>query len=215
MRRVTVAVLAAATVALGAGEARAATRWAGETHGSVHRSNRLASGGASWNGSFWFRVLRNGTVKGEAVVAYTPAIDLGGAHQALNMIRDIAGLPLSLLPYGFGGLVSTIGVPSIVGFSVDFGAATAIRRGRLTGSLDDGRLTLRWPGKLEGVPYDLTAIKKVGQEKISSGTAGLHDPFEGGARNRDGFAVHETQSRSTSDGVTERVGTYWAAHRVG
>ncbi|MET0768826.1 MAG: hypothetical protein ABW081_02880 [Solirubrobacteraceae bacterium] len=209
-----IAVMAAVVAGLCAGEAQAATRWAGETHGSVHRSNRLAAGGSSWDGSFSFRVLRDGTVRGHAVVAYTPAIDLGGAHQALNMIRDIAGLPVSLLPYGFGGLVSTIGVPSIVGFGVDFDAATAVRRGRLTGRLENGRLLLRWPGKLKGVPYELTAIKKVGQEKISAGTAGLYDPFKGAARNRAGFAVHETQTRSTSDGVTERVGSYWAAHRV-
>jgi hypothetical protein len=46
-------------------------------------------------------------------------------------------------------------------------------------------------------------------------TIRLYDPFRGTERNRNGFAVREPQTRSTGDGVAERIGSYWAAHRVG
>ena len=210
-----VLTLVAVLVALGAAQADAATRWSGETHGSVHRSNRLAAGGSSWDGSFWFRAARDVTIKGEVVMAYKPEIDLGGANQALGFIRDITSVGVGMLPYGFGTAVNTIGIPATVGFSVDFNAATAIRRGKLTGRLANGRIELRWPEQVKGVPYALTAITKTGEETISSGTAGLYDQFKGAARNRNGFAVQETQTRSTGDGVTERIGSYWAAHRIG
>lgn len=209
-----VLALVAGMLALGAAQAEAATRWSGETHGSVHRSNRLAAGGSSWDGSFWFRIARDGTIKGEAVVAYKPEIDLGGANQALNLIRDVVGVPVSMLPFGFGAAIDKIGLPATIGFSVGFRDATAIRRGRLTGRLAGGRILLRWPQAVKGVPYELTAITKTGSESISTGTADLYDPFKGAARNRNGFAVHETQTRSTGD-VDERIGAYWAAHRIG
>jgi hypothetical protein len=210
-----VAVMAAVLAGLCAGEAQAATRWAGETHGSVHRANRLASGGVSWDGSFWFRAARDGTIRGQAVVAYEPTIDLGGAHTALGYIRDIGGAAASLLPYGFGTVLGTVGVTQLVGFSVDFKTATAIRRGRLTGRIAGDQVLLRWPGKLKGVPYDLTAIEKAGQDTFASGTAALHDPFKGLAGIKGGFAVHTSQSSSSDDGTSEKIGSYWAAHRVG
>ena len=214
-RRTLAAMVAAGTVALGAAEAGAATRWAGETHGSVHRANRLASGGVSWHGSFWFRAARDGTIRGQAVVAYEPTISLDGAHTALGYIRDVTGAASSLLPYGFGTVLDTVGVTQLIGFSVEFDSPTAIRRGRLTGRIAGDQVLLRWPGKLKGVPYTLTAIEKATQEKIADGTAVLRDPFKGLARVKGGVAVHASQSRSDDGGTDEKVGAYWAAHRVG
>jgi hypothetical protein len=204
----------AALLAFGATAASAAT-WAGETHGKLYRANRLASGGSSWHGSFWFRTDRHGRVHGEAVVAYEPTLDLSGASNALSYIRGQAGAALSLLG-PWGAAASNAGLSQIVGFGTSFQSAEAIRRGPLTGQLSGGRLTLDWK-KVKGVRYSVELVMAAGNNaKVSSGTAGLPTPFKGSGRVLSGqFAVRSAESRSSKGGTSERKGSYWAAHRVG
>jgi hypothetical protein len=217
----TIAVVGAliALCAFGATTASAAT-WAGETHGKLHRANRLAAGGASWHGSFWFTTDRDGRVRGEAVVAYEPELDLTGATNAVNYIRDRISDGLGGVTGIFGAFAAPIakaGLGSIVGFDTSFRSAEAIRRGRLTGQLRKGRLTLRWPDKVRGVPYTVRFVVTGGLgETVTSGTSALPDPFTGSARviGR-GFAVRSAESRSSKGDTSERKGSYWAAHRVG
>lgn len=217
----TIAVTGAllALCAFGAPSASAAT-WAGETHGKLHRSNRLAAGGASWHGSFWFRAGRDGRVRGEAVVAYEPELDLTGATNAVGYIRDRLSDGLGLIPGVFGEFATPIGkagLGSIVGFDTSFRSAEAIRRGPLTGRLDNGRLTLRWLTKVRGVPYTVRFVVTGGLgQTVSSGTSALPSPFTGSARVIGGsFAVRSAESRSSKGDTSERKGSYWAAHRVG
>src|SRR5919109_636563 len=158
-----------------------AAEWAGETHGKLYRANRLASGGSSWHGSFWLRTDRDGRVHGEAVVAYEPTLDLSGASNALSFIRTQAGAALSLLG-PWGAAANNAGLSQIVGFGASFRSAEAIRRGPLTGRLSRGRLTLDWK-KVKGVPYTVELVMAGGNnQKITSGSAALPNPFKGSGR---------------------------------
>jgi hypothetical protein len=209
-----VALIAAVIAGLGASEAQAA-RWAGETHGTLYRSNRLAAGGHSWEGSFTFTTRADGSVRGYAVVVYTPTLDLSGTDNALGFVRDV--VPAAFGLFGpFEGAVAQAGVTSILGFDVAFKRATVIRRGPLTGRAGNGRVTLNWPGKLAGIPYDVNMVIPGGEKKISSGSAALRNPFKGSGRvEARGFVVRSAQARSNSEGTAESSASYWAAHRVG
>ena len=87
----------------------------------------------------------------------------------------------------------------------------------MTGQLDNGRLTLRWPDKVRGVHYTVDLVMAAGANaKVTSGTAGPVNPFKGSGRVIGGrFAVRSSETRSSDDGTAGRLGTYWAAHRVG
>jgi hypothetical protein len=205
-----VLALVAGMLALGAAQADAATVWSGETHGSVHRSNRLASGGHSWDGTFRFSVGAGGDVHGYAVVAYTPELDMSGTDNALGFIRDVVPAAFGLLG-PLEGAAANAGLTSIIGFDVAFKQGTAIRRGRLSGHMANGRITLNWP-KARGIPYDVKMVLPGSEQKVSAGRATLHNPFRGaGQVVSPGLAVHASQPGSAADSS----GVYWAAQRVG
>ena len=215
-RRASAAAVIGALCALGGSAATAsAATWTGETHGKLERSSRLASGGSSWHGSFWFTTDRRGGVRGQAVIAYEPRLELTGLNNAIGYIRSYAGTALGLLgPYG--SAISGAGLSQIVGAGVSFRSAMAIRRGTLSGSLRKGRLTLRMNGKLPGIPYDVNLILATGSRRIDGGRAGIRDPFSGAGDVVGGrTAVRTFENRSKDGGVTEQVGSYWVAHRTG
>jgi hypothetical protein len=206
-----------ALCALGGSAATASgATWTGETHGKLERSSRLVSGGTTWHGSFSFTTDRRGAVRGQAVIAYEPRLDLSGLNNAIGYIRSYVGTTLSVLG-PFGSAISGVGLSQILGASVSFRSAMAIRRGTLTGSLRKGRLTLRMNGKLPGIPYDTNLVlATAGSKRIDGGRAGIRSPFTGagdvvGRR----MAVHSSENRSKDGGVTEQVGSYWMAHRTG
>jgi hypothetical protein len=212
-RALTVMVVACVAAGAGAGTASADT-WTGSTHGKVLRSNRLLNGGSSWHGDFWFRTDRRGGVHGYAVIAYEPVVDVSGITNAVGYIRSFGSTALGLLgPYG--AAVSGSVLSQIVGASVTFKQAAAIRRAPLTGQLSGRRLTLRWK-KPAGVKYDINFVLATGSKRIGGGTAGLRNPFGTTGDRLDGSgAVYSSQRRSKEDGVTESFGSYWIATRVG
>jgi hypothetical protein len=112
-------------------------------HGKLVRSDdRLVSGGTSWSGDFWLTSTRRGDVRGYAVVAYEPRVDVSGLNSALGYVRGIGSTALGMLGH-FGSGASTVVLGQIVGAGVSFGSSEAIRRGPLTGSLDGRQLMLR------------------------------------------------------------------------
>jgi hypothetical protein len=179
------------------------------------RSDDLLSGGASWRGEFWFTTDRNGGVRGQAVVGYEPSVDVTGLNSAIGYIRDVAAGAIGLLQPPFGTVVSTVGVSQIVGTGVRFHESMAVRRGRISGRLHGGKLTLKWDGHLADIPYDINFRLATGSEKIGGGALGLPSPFAEDAQvtNRR-HAVASTQSDSKPGGVTQLVGSYWVAHRM-
>jgi hypothetical protein len=214
-RGIAVIGLICAVSAFAATSASAAT-WTGTTHGKILRSTRLVSGGTTWEGDFWFRTSRRGAVRGQAVVAYEPSIDVSGLNNALNYIKSVAGVPLGLLgPYG--GFVNTVGLGQIVGTNVSFQAAKAVHRGPLSGTLRRGRLTLRWNARLPGIPYDLYFQLVNRSERIGGGRFAVRNPFlrgDGAGDVENGrHAVNTSQSRTQDGDVTQTVGSYWVAHR--
>lgn len=206
----------AAVIAFGAAAtatASAAT-WTGHVHGKLLRSDRLISGGTSWNGDFWFTTNRRGAVRGFAVVAYEPVVDVSGFTAAIGYVRAIGGTALGLLgPFGSAASGAVLG--QIVGAGVSFRSTEAIRRGPLTGQLDGRRLALHWNERLRGIPYDINFVLASGTRKIGSGTASLRSPFQGAGRLMRGrAAVHSSEARSTPGGLAQSVGSYWIATRV-
>jgi len=214
MKRVTAGVIVTAAVALGAGDARAAT-WSGETNGTVYRSNRLASGGHSWDGTFQFATRGDGSVRGYAVVTYKPEIDVSGTDNALGFIRDVVPAAFGLLG-PLEGAAATAGLTSIIGFDVAYQRGAVVRRGPLTGRVTRSGITLNWLGKVPGIPYDLNMVLPGSEQRVSGGRIGLRDPFTGTGRiAAPGFAVRSAQARSKDGDTDESSAGYWAAHRVG
>jgi hypothetical protein len=201
--------------ALGAAEAPAAT-WTGEAHGKAVRSTRLVTGGTSWRGSVWFKIDRAGTVRGHAVVAYEPVVDLAGLNNAIGYVKTVGSTAVGMLG-PFGPAVSGAVLGQLVGAGVSFKSALAVRSGELTGRLKGDELTLRWKAELPGVPYDVNMVLASGQEKIGAGEAQLADPFETEAKRVGRGAIVSTSESSTKPeaGVTRLSGAYWAAHRIG
>lgn len=190
-----------------------AATWTGTTHGKIERSSRLVSGGTSWEGDFWFRTYRGGAVRGQAVVAFEPEIDVSGLNNVIDYIRSIQTEALGLLG-DFAPVVGQVGLGQIVGVDVAFQSAKAVRRGRLSGSLRDGRLTLRWDPKLAGIPYDIEFKLVAGSQRIGGGRAALRNPFRGAADVVDRrHAVNSAESRSQDGGVEQTVGSYLVAQR--
>jgi hypothetical protein len=207
-----IAVLCAATTA-GAAQAEAAT-WSGSAHGKIQRSTRLVSGGTTWQGDFWLNVHRGGRVTGRAVVGYQPNVDVGCLNNAVGYVKTVGSTALGLLG-PFGSAASAAGLGQIVGVSVSFNEAMAVRRGKLTGRLHAGKLSLRWDSELKGIPYDIAFQLVSGSEPIGRGRAALRSPFTGDAKLVDrGHAVYDDEDNSTSGGVKEVSGSYWVAHRV-
>jgi hypothetical protein len=213
MRRIALVVLLCAATTVGAAQAEAAT-WSGTAHGKIARSTRLVSGGTTWQGDFWFTVHRGGRVTGRAVVGYQPNVDVGGLNNAIGYVKTTVGTAIGLLG-PFGSAAQAAGLGQIVGASVSFNEAMAVRRGKLTGRLHAGKLTLRWDSELKGIPYDISFQLVSGSEPIGTGRAALRSPFNGEAELVDRrHAVYADEDSSTSDGVTEVSGSYWVAHRV-
>jgi hypothetical protein len=218
MRRLAMAIVVIGLLCVGALAATpaSAATWTGTTHGKFLRSDSLLSGGTSWRGSFWFTTDREGRVRGRAVVGYEPSVDVTGLNAAITYIRDITTVPISALAAPFGAAITAVGPGQIVGTSVSFRESMAVRRGRISGLLRGGRLNLRWNGSLADIPYDINfRLATEGTQKIGDGTLGLPDPFPKAAdvigRRH---AESSSQSESKPEGVTQRVGSYWVAHRL-
>jgi hypothetical protein len=216
VKRLGIALVAAlcAAGAFAATTASAAS-WTGTANGKVLRSHKLVSGGTTWRGNFWFTTSRSGAVRGHAVVAYEPVVDVSGLTNAIGYVKTVGSTAVGLLgPFGAAASGAVLG--QVVGAGVSFKSAMAIRRGPLTGQLSGNRLTLRWNEKLRGIPYDINFVLASGTEKIGSGEAALRSPFRGSAELVDGAAVHAAEPKPGKDGdVTEMTGSYWVAHRVG
>jgi hypothetical protein len=211
-----VIAVTATVVAFGAVAASAsAATWTGHAHGKLVRSDgRLVSGGTSWSGDFSFTTTRRGEVRGFAVVAYEPFVDVSGLNAALGYVRGIGGAALGVLG-PFGSAVSTVALGQIVGAGVSFSSSEAIRRGALTGRLDGRQLTLDWK-KPKGIPYDINLVLASGAKKIGGGTVSIRSPFRGAGKLMGRrAAVHSSETRTTSGGIAQSVGAYWFATRVG
>jgi hypothetical protein len=199
--------------ALAATSASAAT-WRGTAHGKIERSSRLVEGGTTWQGDFWFKTNRRGDVRGHAIVAYEPSVEVDGITNAIVYIRDVTSAALGMLG-PWGEVAAGAGLTQIVGAKVSFESALAVRRGALTGKLEDGRLNLDWQAKLPGIPYDIEFQLVSATERIGGGRATLRTPFSGAGRlvgRR--TAVFSDESRSNEGDVEQLVGSYWVAHRV-
>lgn len=191
-----------------------AATWTGETHGNRERTSRLVSGTVSWQGSFTFTTDKRGQVDGQAVIAYTPRIDVSGLNNAVGYIRSYVGASLGLLG-PFGGAVSNVGLNQIIGASVGFDPAMAIRRVKLTGSLDGGRLTLRSVGKPAGVRYTTKLVLASGSKQIQSDRSSLPIALQDtGSVDGGRVAIATSQDESRNDGVKQQVSSYWMATRV-
>ena len=199
--------------ALAAMPASAAT-WHGTAHGKIKRSSRLVEGGTTWQGDFWFTTNRRGDVRGQAIVAYEPSVDVGGITNAIVYIRDVTSAALGMLG-PWGEVAAGAGLTQIVGANVSFDSAMAIRRGALTGTLEHGRLNLDWHSKLPGIPYDIAFQLVSGTKRIGGARATLRSPFRGAGRlmGRQ-TAVFSDESHSSEGDVEQSVGSYWVAHRV-
>jgi hypothetical protein len=211
-----IAVIATAVVvgAVAASASASAATWTGSAHGKLVRSDgRLVSGGTSWSGDFWFTTTRRGEVRGFAVVACEPLVDVSGLNSALGYVRGIGGAALGMLgPFGSG--VSTVALGQIVGAGVSFGSSEAIRRAPLTGRLNGRELVLDWK-KPKGIPYDINLVLASGAKKIGGGTVSLRSAFQGTGKLMGGrAAVHSSEKRSTPGGIVQSVGSYWIATRV-
>jgi hypothetical protein len=209
-----VSVLCAA-IFVGATTASAAT-WTGTAHGKILRANRLVSGGTTWRGNFWFTTSPSGAVRGHAVIAYEPVVDVAGLTNAIGYVRTVGSTAVGLLgPFGAAAGGAVLG--QIVGAGVSFKSAMAVRRGPLRGQFTGSRLKLRWNAKLEGIPYDINFVLASGTERIGGGKAALRSPFQGAADMVDRrVAVYASEKPpKSSGGVTEMVGSYWIATRGG
>jgi hypothetical protein len=199
--------------ALAATSAQAAS-WRGNAYGKIVRSNRLVSGGTTWHGDFWFKTNRDGKISGHAIVAYEPNVDVSGLTNAIGYVKTTTGAALGLLG-PFGTAASAAGLGQIVGASVSFDSAMAVREGELAGVLHQGRLNLRWKAHPQGIPYDIALQLVSGSERIGGGRAALANPVQGDAKpaGRRNF-VYADETRSNADGVKELVGSYYVAHRA-
>jgi hypothetical protein len=215
VRRTACGWLALMLVVLVIPAAAHAATWIGTTHGKITRSNKWVSGTSTWHGDFWLETGRGGTVRGEAVIGYEPAIDVSGLNNVITYLKTEVGAIVDPLLGPFAPAVGAIGLNQIVGVSVSFNESMAVRRGTLTGTLHGGRLSLTWGARIKGIPYNITFDLISGTKPIGGGNAPLHNPFLGAGRiGGPGHAVSTSESRSTSGGVTQTVGSYWVANRV-
>jgi hypothetical protein len=200
--------------AVGAADAPAAT-WTGEAHGKVVRSTRLVTGGTTWRGSMWLRISREGVVRGHAVVAYEPVVDLAGLNNAIGYVKTVGSTAVGMLG-PFGSAVSGAVLGQLVGAGVSFKSALAVRSGELTGRRKGDELKLRWKADLPGIPYDVNLVYASGQEPIGGGEAELADPFEtdGERVGRRAIVAASESSTRPEAGVTRLSGAYWALRRV-
>ena len=199
--------------ALAATPASAAT-WRGTAHGKFERSSRLVEGGTTWQGDFWFETNRRGDVRGHAIVAYEPSVQVDGITNAIVYLRDVTNAALGILG-PWGEAAAGAGLTQIVGADVSFHSAMAVRRGALTGRLAHGRLNLDWHAKLPGIPYDIQFQLVSATKRIGGGRAKLRSPFRGAGRLvGPRTAVFSDESHSSEGDVEQTVGSYWVAHRA-
>lgn len=214
-RRVAIAVVAVACTVSGlAATTASAATWTGTAEGKIQRSSRLVSGGTSWHGTLSFTTDRAGVVRGHAVVAYEPFVDVSGLTNAIGYVKTVGSTAVGLLgPFGAAASGAVLG--QIVGAGVSFRSTLAIRRGPLTGRWTGRKLKLRWNEKLPGIPYDITFVLASGTEKIGKGQASLRNPFGEAGDVTGRTAVHASEPKPTrGDGVTQLLGSYWVATRV-
>lgn len=204
-----------ATAALGVGaQAARASTWVGSSRGALVRSSNLVSGGTRWHGTFRFTVGRGGAVHGYAVAGFDPQVDVSGFNNAIAYIKSVAGAELGLLG-PFAGPVSSVGLASIIGVSVSFDDAMAVRRGPLTGRLAHGHLTLHWGARLKPIGYKLGLETPGHTKRIGTGHVPLQNPFaRAGSAVQRGEIVASSQKHGSSKGITTSRGTYWVAHRT-
>jgi hypothetical protein len=215
-RRSLLGVCAAAVTiwALAASQVATAALWTGTTQGTFERSSRFVEGAVDWRGSFWFETDRRGNARGYAVVAYRPDSSVDGLNDAVGYVRDVAGAGIGALG-DFAGVVGQAALGQIIGADVSFESAAAVRRGPLTGRVDNGRVNLRWQAELDPIPYDIDLLVVEGSQRIGGGTLKLRDPFEGTARRvAPRGVVASTDTNHEANGVTEQLGSFWLANRV-
>jgi hypothetical protein len=222
LRRASAIVVIALLCAGGAFSATPASgaTWIGTVHGTRMASNDLVAGGFSWQGSFRLTVNKRGAVDGHAVVGYLPLQDLTVLNGAITYVRDVStDVVNTLVPPPFNLPANAGLVRQIVGASVRFRESMAVRRGHISGRLNDGRLTLKWGAARSGIRYDIFLKTVTGSQRLGSNVSNLPNPFtlEGGkplvghivARGRALSVYPPPESESGP-----RVDSYWVADRI-
>jgi hypothetical protein len=197
-----------------------AARWIGTVQGTSTKTTKLASGGFSWQGSFWFHVRKSGAVDGFGMVGYQPSLNLTLLNNALTYVRDVSTDFVNLLPPPWGPIVNAAGPRQIIGTYVEFRDSMGVRAGPISGRKKGNKLTLKWDLPPDSLRYEIYVRFVGGSQRIGSSNAPLPDPFASSESGKPlvGHIASRGQAWTVNpEGPSPsgpRVSSYWVAHKV-
>lgn len=116
--------------------------WTGTTYTAKSRSMGWLSAGYTAQGSFWFRVAADGSVSGHATVTYVPTADHSGTDNRISYLKGVVGSVGGLL--GIPGAGAGLAMNGLSGLEVDWDQPMTVQQGAIVGSMQGGKLSLRW-----------------------------------------------------------------------
>ena len=171
----------------------------------------------TYTSEFWFVAAADHTVKGEAVVTYELGFNDAKLRARLAQANAAGSAMLRATPT-FGGLLD-LGMTSrdAIGMRMSYNERTPLRRGAISGSIKNGRLSLRWSPPPAPIPYQKYVIYPLKERPMTPATHPAYSPWLGEATIAEPLPgqLVATASRNSS---TVRHGevifvTTWAAER--
>lgn len=156
--------------------------WTGGSH-TVRTANLdVVTIKITYTSQFWFAVAADNTVKGEAIATY----DLGFNDAKLRTLlaqANASGSSMLRATPQLGGLLD-IGVSSrdAIGMRMAYDEGTPVRRGPITGSIANGRLTLRWAAVPAPIGYKKYVIYPFKERPMTPASHPAFTPWLGVAR---------------------------------
>lgn len=193
--------------------------WTG--HGRAVRTAQLdlVTIAITYTSQFSFVVTPDGGVKGDALVTYELACNDAKLRAFLAQANAAGSAPLRTIPQV--GALLDLGMSSrdVIGLRMGYHEGTPVRKAAITGSIANGRISLRWSSPPEPIPYQKYALYPQKERPMTPATHPAYTPWLGDATITEPWPGHLLATAAGGSSHVRRGDavfvTTWTAERRG
>lgn len=204
--------------------------WIGNAQVTASRATDDIKIGYTMRSDFWFRVDAAGNVTGKAYAVYQPTFDPAGLNGKIAVAKSFVDGALALLPGGQIAIARTavdagkgavnLGVAGLVGVVATYKDRELVRAGRIVGSVNGQKVTLRWADrKPPGIPVSVELQYLSKKVPLTRKTLQIRAPWDKPAtidlESGGLLAVSQhLDDPPPKDGLKQATIAYWSATRT-
>jgi hypothetical protein len=135
----------------------------------------------TYTSQFRFIVAANHIVQGEAIVTYQLGFNDAKLRSMLAQANAVGSAPLRMAPHVGGLLDFGMSTRDAIGMRMSYDEGVAVRRGAIVGSIQNGRISLKWSPPPAPIAYQKYVIYPLKERPMTPATHPAYTPWLGEA----------------------------------